>query len=180
MCQHCNFKTTRRVKGYLRAMDIHYAQAVAGYAVEHFLKDKTFDAVAYSGHSGALVAPLIAGLMSKDLILVRKSDDDSHSDNSVEASRRGVKSYIIVDDFMSSGRTVERIAKSVRYYLPRAKLVGIYEYMCNSYLSGVKNNSAWYDVNTSASIWNRRGLDEDCCSVIRQYLKQPSGRKVKY
>lgn len=72
-----------------------------------------FDAIAFSGQSGSLIAPIVAMLMGKSLIMVRKSGVRSHSSYKVEGDINA-KSYIIIDDLTSSGKTIEFIQTSMR------------------------------------------------------------------
>lgn len=72
-----------------------------------------FGAIAYRGHSGALVAPIVATALSKPLILIRKDGDDRHSCRTVEGSE--AKTYIIIDDFVYSGDTVQTIIQRLHY-----------------------------------------------------------------
>lgn len=105
----------------------------------------TFDAIAFRGMSGAILAPIIAVALGKSLILVRKPNDGSHSQqnaswgptqftdshgntrkltNLVEgdvAARR----YIIVDDFQSEGKTARAIRDEVRKVNPEAVCLGV-------------------------------------------------------
>lgn len=71
-----------------------------------------FEAVAFRGMSGAIVAPMVAVKMNKPLILIRKPGDGSHSSYRVEGYTIPCK-YIIVDDFISSGRTIEAIHQAI-------------------------------------------------------------------
>lgn len=93
--------------------------------------DVKFDAIAYCGMSGGLIAPILAVMMDKSLIMVRKGDDrlypsDSHSDLLVEGDY-AARSYIVADDFISSGKTVREIRKRVKKFAPGAKFVGAIE-----------------------------------------------------
>lgn len=72
----------------------------------------TFDSVAFCGMSGALIAPEIAKKLNKELIMVRKSNKGHHSNYMVEGYYRSNK-YIIVDDFIDSGKTVKRMKKCI-------------------------------------------------------------------
>src|SRR6185437_651522 len=63
-----------------------------------------FDAIAFTGLSGALVAPIVADLLGKELIAVRK-EKTNHSSNQIEGYIAG-KTYIILDDCRSSGKTI--------------------------------------------------------------------------
>lgn len=70
-----------------------------------------FDAIAFRGLSGALVAPSIAIMMNKHLLAVRKTGDTDHSKYRVEGYM-GCP-YIIVDDLIESGETMETIIDAV-------------------------------------------------------------------
>lgn len=73
-----------------------------------------FDAIAFTGVSGALCAPVVAFILHKPLIVVRKEDDrSSHSCMTVEGDM-GARTFIVVDDFFSSGRTLCRIIEEIR------------------------------------------------------------------
>src|ERR1035441_4337402 len=72
-----------------------------------------FDSIAFTGMSGALVVPTLAFRMEKNPLVIRKPGDGSHSSRSIEGGGVDVKSYIIVDDFISSGRTITRILEAL-------------------------------------------------------------------
>lgn len=93
-----------------------------------------FDTIAFSGISGAIVAPMIALWMNKHLLLVRKKNDDTHSRLMVEGYY-GVKKFIVVDDFVSSGTTLRRILEATHQASPVAEFVGVLSYTsaCFSY-----------------------------------------------
>lgn len=92
---------------------------------------KTFDAIAIRGFSGALIGPTVAGLLNKDLVIVRKMTESSHSMRSIEGYVSDNLKYIIVDDFISSGNTIEQIKQSIGLKMKDAKLVGIVVYNQN-------------------------------------------------
>lgn len=85
-----------------------------------------FDAVAFTGMSGALIAPDIADKLKKQLILVRKKDK-KHSCYDVEGYYGGSK-YIIIDDGISSGDTIKYIKKQIKeaYNFQKYELVGCF------------------------------------------------------
>jgi len=93
-----------------------------------------FDAIAFRGMSGAMVAPILAHLLGKTLIMVRKGEN-CHSCHGVEGDA-GADSYIIVDDFLSTGDTIEQIVTAVQsewaddIYTTAGKLkfLGTFEY----------------------------------------------------
>ncbi len=93
--------------------------------LQEFVDD--FDAVAFIGLSGALIAPSIADLFGKELLAIRKQTESCHSGYNVEGYI-GSYTYIIVDDFIASGNTVRRIYRTVQEYNPEAICLGIYLY----------------------------------------------------
>lgn len=78
------------------------------------LKDKQveFDTVAFCGMSGTMFGPILAHLMNKEVLLVRK-DEQRHSYYDTEGHKHA-KRVLIVDDFRSSGNTMRRIMYRVR------------------------------------------------------------------
>ncbi len=79
------------------------------------IEDKVFgefDGIACIGTSGLTVAPILAYEFDKHLMVVRKENDNSHKESSIEAYD-SVSKYIVVDDFVSSGRTLENITKGL-------------------------------------------------------------------
>jgi hypothetical protein len=77
----------------------------------------TFDGIAFRGMSGAVPAPILALKLRKSLLLVRKGKDKEkcHSVYDVEGDK-AVRSYIIVDDQISTGETVADIMKKVKIF----------------------------------------------------------------
>jgi hypoxanthine phosphoribosyltransferase len=78
-----------------------------------------FDAIAYSGNSGALIVPTLAYVLNKDVILVRKEADlrncsSRHRVEGLISSGKKPINYIIVDDFPETGRTIERIHNRIQ------------------------------------------------------------------
>lgn len=77
------------------------------------LEKYEFDTIAVRGVSGLLLGPGVAMVMGKSLIVVRKHEEDRHSPHICEGDR-GTKRYVIVDDFMDTGATVEAIIHDVK------------------------------------------------------------------
>lgn len=106
------------------------AQKVAS-KIKEALKTKqlhNFQAIAFTGISGTLVAPFIAHTLKKTLILIRK-EDGHHSCYGVEGDM-GALNYIILDDFIDSGKTIKKIINDINgrgSYLPKHEMrcVGI-------------------------------------------------------
>lgn len=88
---------------------------------------KTFEAFAYRGQSGALVAPILSVMLNKYLLCVRKPGEDSHSTREVEGLQTACN-YVIVDDFVSSGDTAIKIQQAVYRMNPGSICVGLILY----------------------------------------------------
>lgn len=77
------------------------------------LRRKNFDSIVFQGVSGVLIAAPLAVRLKKNLIVVRKHQD-CHSQHAIEG--KNPKNYIIVDDFISSGRTVKVILSKMKRF----------------------------------------------------------------
>lgn len=101
---------------------------------------KKFDAIAFRGMSGALIAPAVAAKLKKELVMIRKSGQ-SHSKYIVEGEL-DIKNYVIIDDTIATGKTIDVIQKRVRTKLNKnAKCVAIclYNYYGSSYGDSYKD-----------------------------------------
>lgn len=95
------------------------------------LKGVKFDTIAFRGISGALIAPILAHKLKKEIALVRHPRAHTHSDYKYEGYLK-IKRYIIVDDLVCTGKTATEIIRAVRREIPDAKFVGIYLYYQNN------------------------------------------------
>lgn len=100
---------------------------LAATKIKKFRRKVKFDAIAFTGSSGAALAYPLSYILGLPLICVRKSPKDSHFglrlEGYVSASR-----YIIVDDFIESGRTINKIQRAIKSKNEAASCVGIYLY----------------------------------------------------
>ena len=88
-----------------------------------------FDTIVCIGVSGMLLAPMLAAKYHKELIVVRKGLEGTHSKCILESSGKPCHKYIIIDDLMASCNTVRNLLKSVSEHKNRrAKCVGIFLY----------------------------------------------------
>ncbi len=71
-----------------------------------------FEAIAVRGLSGTIMGTLVSHFMSKGLIVVRKAGEMGHG-MSVEGASRFTR-YIILDDFVCSGSTIQAIIDAIR------------------------------------------------------------------
>lgn len=73
--------------------------------------------VVVRGLSGVLVATAMSTLFGTPFAVVRKDTESSHGEPLELSDRLGkFKNWIIVDDLISSGKTIEQIADRVRVY----------------------------------------------------------------
>lgn len=86
-----------------------------------------FQAMAFRGMSGALLVQPLAMRLDKNLIMVRKPNDDSHTMYGSASGMRDAEKYIIVDDFQTYGGTARAIVAAVKNFAPQAECLGIFE-----------------------------------------------------
>lgn len=110
-----------------------------------------FDTVVFRGNSGCLIGPAVASQLGKEFLLVRKPDEKSHSGCGAEGNV-AIQRFIIIDDFVSSGTTVEAILAGIdilaSQYPEKAKnpkCVGIFCYASWSTLLAFVRQDRPYD-----------------------------------
>jgi len=92
------------------------------------LANVEFDTIAFTGLSGSLFGPVLAYVMGKEIIAVRKQGEPNHSGRDAEG-HAAAKRVLIVDDFVSSGNTLRNIDQAVRALtFQNAKIIGVYLY----------------------------------------------------
>ena len=105
-----------------------------------------FDGLAFTGLSGALFGFPLAYATGLPPLYVRKSDDTStHSCSSVEGASRLVNKYLIIDDLVSSGKTIEAIRRRLRAHANgRLQCAGVLLYTDGGQLLGeIEGVSVW-------------------------------------
>lgn len=88
-----------------------------------------FSSIAYRGNSGAAMAPIIAHLLKKHLIVVRKdrNEEPSHgTDVETGSTQLPTADYIIIDDFVATGATIRAIVE--RLHPKRLECKGAFLY----------------------------------------------------
>ncbi len=91
-----------------------------------FLKEDC-DTLAVRGNSGLLIGSVLASKWDKDLIIVRKDEESSHSDEQVEGWGYEQK-ILIVDDFIETGSTIGAIYESLMNSCDSPTILGILLY----------------------------------------------------
>ena len=117
------------ISDYLRSALNPESVRVFMQAAVPFVKQYDFEAIAFRGMSGALLAPILAYQTHKTLLMVRKPkrhEAEKHMDHSHFRCEGDVatKRYLILDDFMCSGNTIWSIVREVRVWAPEARCIG--------------------------------------------------------
>jgi orotate phosphoribosyltransferase-like protein len=73
-------------------------------------KELVFDGFIVTGVSGVAMGSILSRILRKDLVIVRKGGDGTHSSYNVENYKHG-KSYIFLDDLIASGNTYQNVKK---------------------------------------------------------------------
>ena len=109
----------------MSSSEFAHRMKLAGKRFAVLKKELKFDAIAFSGSSGCAIAFTLAAKHKIPLIYVRKNGEKAHSNSTVECNHKHlvVKKYLIVDDFVDSGRTIEWIVHSIDKH---AKAKGAY------------------------------------------------------
>lgn len=91
-----------------------------------------FDTIVCRGVSGLVVAPIVSHLLNKNLTVIRKARENSHSSSIYEGYRK-IARYVIIDDFVSTGDTVNEIIETVKNKISiEAECVGVFTYSLGS------------------------------------------------
>lgn len=130
--------------GYLREVyykDVFNKKIKQCYNIlKEFGKKNKFDTILFTGNSGAAFAYPLSLSLKKHLLCLRKGR--SHFGTGFEGNF-DVKKYIIVDDFVESGNTVDRLLTKTSKTFKLSNCVGILLYCGNQ--SGVCQGYSYYD-----------------------------------
>lgn len=103
--------------------------------IRAFKKKHPFEAIAFTGSSGAGLAYPLSYILKMPLIHVRKKGDSQNYFPVIEGTI-SASSYIIVDDFISSGKTVRRILREIKENINnKPKPIGIFLYDADDFRS---------------------------------------------
>lgn len=76
-------------------------------------KEHKFDVLVFTGTSGCAAAFGISTLMKIPSMYIRKKGEDAHTNHYMTNHNGSVKSYLIIDDFIDRGDTVNYIIDSM-------------------------------------------------------------------
>ena len=102
---------------------------------EQLKKELKFDTIAFSGMSGAAMAFILGHWLDLPLLCIRKKEETSHFRSSRPSclceGNLSAKRYLIVDDFISSGSTVNFMIETIAHEMPYAECSGMLMYAGN-------------------------------------------------
>lgn len=122
-------------------------QSKAIKRIKEQLKDIDFDAFIVTGMSGVIMGSVVARSMKKQLTVVRKSSDGTHSNYPVENFIDG--KYVFLDDLVATGSTFNIVKQKLKEEntknAAKSKIVAsvIYEYP--QLKKGSSMPKKWYD-----------------------------------
>lgn len=127
---HCKHDQSKHGAAYRTFDDLEAAVRCANVELREYADD--FDALVVTGMSGMAVGFPLALRLRKPIMVCRKPDDDCHqSGGCVVGMTRAQARFarlLWVDDFISSGDTLERVKYTVDSFEPTARIVGHYLY----------------------------------------------------
>ena len=122
--------------GYLKDSFVYHTLIVD--TLVSVLSKVDFDTIVCTGVSGLAVVPAVAYKLRKPFTIVR-NDESAHSTEKVEGYI-SFKKYVIVDDFVESGETVDSIIDRARNYSRKVtSLIGVFTYKRQYFDDSLKN-----------------------------------------
>lgn len=112
--------------------------------IQRIMNRQSIDALVFSGISGAAVGFAVAAKLGLPMLYIRKESDDSHSGGGMIEGPDPLKvhghkfRYIIVDDFMETGDTVDYMLTKISREVSDAECVAIVMYNGNAKSQGSK------------------------------------------
>jgi orotate phosphoribosyltransferase-like protein len=102
-----------------------------------------FDSIVCCGVSGLLVAPQVAEILNKNLVIIRKPDERRYSEFLMEGVTPYM--YVVLDDLICSGDTFKWIKHTIYDECPKAKCVGLYCYLPEECAYTEKTTNLFYE-----------------------------------
>ncbi len=118
-----------------------------------------------TGMSGSLVIPVLAQYMEIDYVILRRENDSSHSDSKWNG-KMGDR-LVIVDDFVESGRTLERLLRAISKEQAHMSLGTIFQFPVEVLGMLCYQDDDWRP-NTGRGLWDRF---TDIDKVLETYRK---------
>lgn len=122
----------------------------------------TFDMIYVTGQSGIIPASVIAWRLEKSLIILRKKGETSHGTRIEGDTHHNYGRYIILDDFVSSGKTLNDLIDNKP---PFATLAGVCLYGQRWYEREVEDG---YTKNFNIPVFDPKNTHT--CKLVRRSL----------
>ena len=91
------------------------------------LRSVDHDCIVVCGTSGLMVGPQVSEILQKNLVIVRKQHDSSYSNFCIEGAYS--PRFVILDDLICSGKTIDYILRVINNEYYRIECVGAYFYL---------------------------------------------------
>jgi adenine/guanine phosphoribosyltransferase-like PRPP-binding protein len=133
------------------------------------------DAIACRGNSGTLIAGPVSMISGVPILLVRKQGESNHSGLAVEGIEGpDLKHYVIVDDFIATGRTFEEIVRVLREHRSQIRCIGCIESnRANFSLQWIQNfHNLAAEINHNLYAWPAETSQEDFAYAENYLTKQ--------
>lgn len=121
-----------------------------------------------TGMSGSLVIPLLAQYMEVDYVLLRRENDSSHSDSRWNG-KMGDR-LVIVDDFVESGKTLERLLRAISKEQVYMSMGRLYEFPVEVAGMLCYQDDAWRR-NTGHGFWDQFTEIDQVLETYREGLR---------
>lgn len=125
--------------------------------------DHPFEAIAFTGTSGSAIAYILGYTLDVPLICIRKDTEKAHYKSWDSQSEQrfegyaGARTYLIVDDFISSGKTVERIMQAIYDKCPQCRCAAMLMYQ------GDREKKTFHPRNEDLSALHYNGVPVYSC-----------------
>lgn len=127
---------------------------VTARRVVEIVAESPFDVIAFRGVSGAAMAFPLAHVLSLPIYCVRKHTENSHALSTGAGVFLNGKRYLIVDDFIDTGSTINTIVEHVNEIWNDATCVGVLEYLTPGERSALNHSHL-----VSLRVWANPGYE---------------------
>lgn len=118
-----------------------------------------YDTLAFQGASGIGISMILAHLLHKEIVMVRKVGEPRHAFSRYQVEGfKEVKRYFIIDDLIATGSTAAQVIRGVRKIAPIAELVGILLYYAGVQIVTADSDfdQTWHHIQRMVRCQDRR------------------------
>jgi hypoxanthine phosphoribosyltransferase len=130
---------------------------------QRILRGVTFDTVVVRGVSGLMFGSMLAYVMRKGVVVIRKKGESTHSSKIVEGAMPDPhERWLIVDDFLCTGETIRTIIMEMNY---EKGFAGIYQFR-EGYFTSYPFDTEWarkYRLDGIMETYRLRNAVADIC-----------------